>query len=72
LDALTSQRAIPESIPVNTIMPERAGHGPLEEPGFLQMIDAIDGFRLVKAVIPRAGSRMTGNGRSSQSRYYRD
>lgn len=31
-------------VPVRTVMLERAGHYPLEEPGLSQMVDAIDGF----------------------------
>ncbi len=31
-------------VPVTTVMLERAGHYPLEQPGLRQMVDAIDGF----------------------------
>lgn len=31
-------------VPVSTVMLDRAGHYPLEQPGLSQMVDAIDGF----------------------------
>jgi len=31
-------------VPVKTVMLERAGHFPLEQPGLAQMVDAIDSF----------------------------
>ena len=33
-------------VPVNTVMLDRAGHYPLEQPGLSQMVDAIDAFYL--------------------------